>query len=273
MSGNAAGQGAQFDHDGEDAFGFFWGACVDSSEGEIADSRFPSFSLARAIESNAHGYGKFRGGSAMVDISMAYGASGCFMTSSGSSDKISHNPGLFGGYSGPPNTRVVIRDSNVTEMLAAGDPKLNFSNGHELLTERPIDGRYDYSPSSMPTEHFCDGDIFMLNSGGAGGYGDVLERETDAVALDVKRKIITPDVAQAVYGVVVDLASFDVDEAATLELRTTLRRQRLELSQPFDEFIEGWLKKRPPAEILKYYGEWPDPRVPGYDKPFWGQYS
>src|SRR5262249_32921159 len=57
-SGNAAGQGAQFDHDGEDAFGFFWGACVDSGEGEIADSRFPNFSLFRAVECNAHGYGK-----------------------------------------------------------------------------------------------------------------------------------------------------------------------------------------------------------------------
>ena len=39
----------------------------------------------------------------------------------------------------------------------------------------------------------------------------------------------------------------------------------------FDDFIDGWLEKRPRDDIIQYYGDWPEPRVPGYRKPFWGQ--
>ncbi len=43
--------------------------------------------------------------------------------------------------------------------------------------------------------------------------------------------------------------------------------------KPFKQFIKGWLKQKPPAEILGRYGNWPEPHLPKYDKPFWGFYK
>ena len=31
--------------------------------------------------------------------------------------------------------------------------------------------------------------------------------------------------------------------------------------RPYDEFQKEWLKKKPPEEILGFYGSWPDAKV------------
>ena len=40
-------------------------------------------------------------------------------------------------------------------------------------------------------------------------------------------------------------------------LRAEARSQRLVKGVPYDEFEAGWLKKKPPEEILNIYGTWP----------------
>ncbi len=268
---NAAGQGAQFDCDGESAFGFYWGACVDSGEAEALDSRYTNFRLARRIECNAHGFGKYRGGAALGEVSMSYGPKGCLMTGAGACDKVSQNPGLFGGYWGPTNPQVVIRNTNVRELMARSDARLEFDTGYDLITNRAVDGDYQFRSSSTPTEKFNDGDIFVENASGAGGYGDVLERAAEAVIEDMRGNLITCEVAEKVYGVMVT-PDDGLDAAATEARRAAIRRERLIMGKPFAEFMKEWSRKRPAADILKFYGGWPDPRVPSYDQPFWGIY-
>ncbi|MBF6569895.1 MAG: hydantoinase B/oxoprolinase family protein [Candidatus Binataceae bacterium] len=270
--GNAAGQGAQFDRDGESAFGFYWGACVDSGETEALDSRYTNFRLARRVECNAHGFGKYRGGAPLAEVSMTYGPKGCLMTGAGACDKVSQNPGLFGGYAGPTNPQVVIRNTNVRELMARSDPRLDFDTAHDLLVNRPIDGDYQFRSSSTATEKFNDGDLFVENVSGAGGYGDVLEREPQAVLEDVRSRLITREVAEKVYGVFITADGHTIDVGATAEKRRAIRAERLALGKPFAEFIKEWSRKKPPQAILKYYGQWPDPRVESYDQPFWGIY-
>ena len=67
------------------------------------------------------------------------------------------------------------------------------------------------------------GTVYCQQAGGGGGYGDPYERPADLVAEDVRNELISPARAAADYGVVVDPASFAVDEAATEKLRNARR--------------------------------------------------
>ncbi len=267
---NASGQGGRFDSDGEGAIGFFWGPFTDSGEIEDMDRRLPHFVLSRRLEKNGHGWGKHRGGPSYVEIGTACGHTGCFLSSWGAADKLSHNPGLMGGYMGPPNPRVIIQDTNLLQMIKEGkDVDLN---NYELVKDQTMVGTYRVEASGQPTERRNEGDLMMYSMGGGGGYGDVLERAPASVAKDLEQQLITSDVAFKIYGVVFAQASGRVDEAATAARRDEIRRERLAAARPFNEFVSEWRKKRPPAKVIAYYGDFPDPRAPGYDKPFWGMY-
>ena len=83
--------------------------------------------------------------------------------------------------------------------------------------------------------------------------------------------MITLEVALKIYGVVIGETD-EVDDKATARKRGSLRRERLRKGKTFDEFVMAWRKKKPKDHIIAQYGEWPEPRVPGYDRPFWGLY-
>jgi len=268
-TGNASGQGGRVDGDGESAVGFYWGPFTDAGETEDIDARLPHFVLSRQLEKNYHGYGKYRGGSPLVEISTC-GHLGCLMSSWGSADKISHNPGLMGGYFGPPNPRVVIKGTDLFERIKRGED-VDISQ-YELLTERKLKGEYRVEASGQSVQSFDQGDIMCFGLGGGGGYGDVLEREPERVLADLRENLITAEVAQKIYGVVIDPVTGLADAAATQRRRAAMRRERLRKGKPFAKFIRGWRRKKPPEAILKYYGAWPEPRTPDYDKPFWGLY-
>jgi hypothetical protein len=57
--------------------------------------------------------------------------------------------------------------------------------------------------------------------------------------------------------VVYDPETLIVDEAATDELRRSHRARRLQNARPYAEFIADWVERRPPEQVLKYFGEWP----------------
>jgi N-methylhydantoinase B/oxoprolinase/acetone carboxylase alpha subunit len=269
---NAGGGGARYDMDGENALGFYWGPWTDAGEIEEQDDRMPQLALARQLDTNFHGYGKYRGGTPLLEVSVFQGHHECSMSSWGSCDKITMNFGLFGGYAGPPNPRFVIRDTDLLEQIRAGKD-LNLGQ-YALLTERGLKGEYILSSSSKDTEVFHDGDVVVASVGAGGGYGDVLDREPALVLRDLHEKLITKDVAEKIYGVALDPETQLVDEAETERLRSAIRKTRLELGRPFDAFIADWLCQKPDPEILEHYGaSYPEPQVPGYAKPFWGLYD
>ena len=197
---------------------------------------------------------------------------GCLLTSRGTCDRVSHSPGLFGGYAGPPAPRFIIRNADALELLANNDPRLKLSQ-YELAKEQPIPGDYIIEASSQHTPAFKAGDIFVYSVGGGGGYGDVLEREPALVMDDLRTNVISHEVARSVYRVVYDAATLLPDLLATARERERAREERRERGKPFAEFIQAWLAQRPAEEKLKYYGQWPEPRLDRYDKPFWGLYE
>ena len=62
-------------------------------------------------------------------------------------------------------------------------------------------------------------DVLVNDTGGGGGWGDPFQRDPAAVARDVRNGFVSVEAASRDYGVVVDAATFAVDDAATAELR------------------------------------------------------
>lgn len=89
---------------------------------------------------------------------------------------------------------------------------LNEGTEHE---QRPL------SPDVVPVS---PGDVVILRTSGAGGYGDPLDREPSAVLADVRSGLVSPAAAKQDYGVVV--RAEHVDETATREQRARLRDER-----------------------------------------------
>lgn len=70
------------------------------------------------------------------------------------------------------------------------------------------------------------GDVIRLTTPGGGGWGDPLQRDVEAVRLDVIRKLVSPASAERDYGVVIDPVSHAVDPVATGKLRARLADER-----------------------------------------------
>ena len=269
---NAGGGGARYDMDGEHALGFYWGPWTDAGEAEETDERVTPIPLARKLDKNFHGYGKYRGGTPWLEVCMVPEHANCEASAWGSSDKITFNFGLFGGYAGPPNPRFVIRNTDMLERIREGKD-INLGQ-YALLTERGVNGEYILTSSSKQVESFTEGDLFISSVGGAGGYGDVLERDPLHVLRDLEEDLISPEVAEKIYGVAIDPGTGLIAHGRTEQLRAAIRDERRAKSLPFDLFIEEWLSRKPPDSILDHYGaNWPEPHVPAYDKPFWGLYD
>ena len=70
------------------------------------------------------------------------------------------------------------------------------------------------------------GEVFRHELAGAGGWGDPLERDLEAVLKDVRNELISLAAAANDYGVVIDARHWKGDEAATQRLRDEIRAAR-----------------------------------------------
>jgi len=72
---------------------------------------------------------------------------------------------------------------------------------------------------SVSNNAFQVGGTIVNLTGGGGGWGEPLERDALKVAEDVKQGLVSVGAARRDYGVVVNAATFEVDQAATAGLR------------------------------------------------------
>ena len=70
------------------------------------------------------------------------------------------------------------------------------------------------------------GDVYRCIQAGAGGHGDPLERDPEAVREDALQEKVTIERARSEYGVVIDPDTLAVDEDATRETRERMSRGR-----------------------------------------------
>ncbi|MGW1993947.1 hydantoinase B/oxoprolinase family protein [Embleya sp. NPDC001921] len=197
------GSGGRYYADGEDTI-----HVVPDSRNlptEFTESRFPFLVERLGLATDSGGPGQFRGGLGYEKhIRMLLDAS--FMSIADRS--ILSCWGVKGGKAGR-SFQVVIDP---------GGPN-----------EREMDGLVDDEPVKA-------GEVIRIRTTGGGGWGDPLDRKTESVLRDVRWGKVSRGAATDDYGVVLtgegdDLA---VDEAATAELRASVRAARPEVEPFFD---------------------------------------
>ena len=161
---------------------------------EVTEAEHPIQLTAYEFVPDKAGAGKYRGG---VPFKRDYR----FMEHEGvlqvRSDRRDHRPfGLYGGSPGGPSENYLNPDTE-----------------NRVLT-------------SKLTMNIKRGDVFRHVLAGAGGWGDPLERDPAAVVRDVRNELLSPQKAEADYGVIVDTATWEVDATATAKRRAEIKTAR-----------------------------------------------
>ncbi|MEX2615793.1 MAG: hydantoinase B/oxoprolinase family protein [Alphaproteobacteria bacterium] len=184
---NITGRGGGPDLDGQDGGPYFLGNLANTPV-ETIEAENPVMVEEYAFLPDSGGPGRYRGGLGLV---RQYRILNDSATVQHRSDR--HKTGcwgIFGGKDGRPAKSFVF----------------------------DADGTRHDAPSKF-VRRLQRGEGFRAEMGAAGGYGDPIQRDPDAVAEDVKQEKITLTHARDAYGVVVDPVSFAVDLPATLALR------------------------------------------------------
>ena len=164
-----------------------------NSPNEQVEAKFPIVVERYALVPDSGGAGRHRGGLGIERVVRARS----HVTVNTQIDRAHCRPwGLDGGGDGK---------GNAVALRVGGAWKTDFPNAKVLVAQVKA------------------GDAFRLRSGGGGGYGSPLSRPVDDVRNDVRQGYVSVEEAAALYGVVVDPGSFDVDEVATGRRRASLQ--------------------------------------------------
>jgi N-methylhydantoinase B/oxoprolinase/acetone carboxylase alpha subunit len=254
---NTEGHGARVDMDGVDAYGFSHCPTGRAPDIEDIENEFQFFNLVARLCKDSGGFGKYRGGAGTETIYAVNYVPWALYNSHVKGSKVRNCIGLFGGY--PPATLpgIEVKHTNIWAKMKSGDKDLP-ANAMQLITERTIHGDYQIGSMFKKTHVMENGDIWVVFSGGGGGYGDVLERDPEMVMNDLRKEVISHWTAENVYHVAYDHETFEVDEEKTKHLRQKEREDRKARGMTWTEFEKKWTKLHPPEEIMEYYGSWPD---------------
>jgi len=259
---NTAGLGARPDKDAVNAGSFWWvgrGNAVDVEHEEALNPYLIEYS--NFSPDNA-GLGRYQGGAGMSYGVRVHNTPGFYMQTFGLASRFPTNSGLFGGYAANVRPAIRITGARGRQEAVNGSPFAP-ANEFDLLAMAQAEGmEIQLTPAQQVGAVFHDGDFVGVTGPGGAGYGDVLEREPEAVAADVARGIISRWTAENVYCVVF-ADGLRVDQRATLERRKEERRLRLAEAKPYPAFLAQWLKLRPPEDALGLYGDYPEKVEPG----------
>jgi acetone carboxylase alpha subunit len=254
---NGIGFGARSFKDGVDVAGAYF-APMTSEPGEIEslESGLPFLYLFRGFHKDSCGQGMYRGGVGMDYAIQIHGSPVIAMGSWGFGSRITNSQGMFGGYGVPALPYISIHENNLSEMQHKSDDKIP-SSAKELYEMGAIKGKYRWRGYPATADSAKEGDLVCGGTGGGGGYGDPLNRNTQAIMKDLEDGVISHWVARNIYKVVYDEKALEVDEEATKLLRGQERAERKKRGVTYAEFGKGWLKKKPSQEVLEFYGDWP----------------
>lgn len=228
--------------------------CPDSEDSEV---EYQFLRLFFNLRTDSCGCGTFRGGAATENAIVPHHVPMLFWTTYSKCTYIPCTLGLFGGYPPASSPGLWVRDTNLWEKLARGDPDIP-RTARELMVDRAVHGTYVCEHSNRPIRPGMNGDIIVQIGSGGAGYGDVLARDPQLVAADVESGVVSRWTAENVYQVRFAPQTLEVDDAATATARAAARRARLARGRPWSEFLAHWSLLRPASEALAYFGSWPD---------------
>ncbi len=240
--GGAGGGGARTFGDGIDC-----GGMIHSLRGAIPNVETneyvqPVIEIFRQYCPDTCGHGMYRGG---VGLELAYTPHGTpipltsVVISAGGA--VPSGRGLFGGYPSSVNASVVVRGSDVMELLKRSVVPASLKDIHGTATE--------LLPAKAVTR-LLPGDVHVVMITGGGSYGDPLKRDPEMVRRDAADGMITGKIAGQVYGVVVEDGK--VDLAKTARRRKTILARRKKRGIVSGESFASMLKEKGiKAEDLK----------------------
>jgi acetophenone carboxylase len=256
---NTQGAGARQDRDGENAAGFSFCPTGVLQDAEFTELQLPWFYLFRnRFMADNHGMGKHRGGSGVMIGYVPHNVPFLVCGSSQGGNKFPPEKGLFGGYAAMSAPAVSIIGSDLAALMAESSDQIPY-DVYEMLDKRAVTGDYQIESMIRPFRAVPGDDIILMPSLGGSSYGDVLERDPQLVMDDLRSRITSHWAAENVYHVVYDPQTLRPDHEATVKARDDERARRKQRGKPYDEFEKEWLQKRPADEILKRYGDWPNP--------------
>lgn len=245
-------QGAFCYRDGQPVTWAGWTQLCNLGNAEEFEYLIPTtFYLGRKTQSGYCGHGKFRGGLGQTSVhwvvepgkrlSMSRGGAATSMTTFTAT-------GMSGGYPAPGAFHISARGTDMAKVIAEGRPTPR--DALELI-QYAEDGRlkvdnlqvWKYDP---PEIEMKNNDLWGSANGGAGGWGDPLERKPEAVIEDMNLGMVEADFAQGLYGVVATRAadgSWSLDAAATEQRRAANGAERKAKAMPASEWWKAERKK------------------------------
>ncbi|SDI40499.1 hydantoinase B/oxoprolinase family protein [Paenibacillus naphthalenovorans] len=202
--------------DGSFADGQWWIPEGQGPNVEGYERDWPILYLYRKEHQDSAGAGKFRGGNGGILAYMPHkGQVGLGVYTA---EGIPKTSGILGGSPGTRGETVLIKSSNIKEILQSG--RL-IDKVDELTGERPsLTGK-------GPALALGDSDVLEWNWGSCAGYGDPLLRDPERVRQDVLAGTTSISFAETVYGVIFT-EDITVDEISTERRRLQNRKKRLE---------------------------------------------
>jgi len=222
--GHGAGLGATPTRDGVHCGGNMNIPSGGISDVERIEMQYPFLYFTRNLHRDGGAPGKYAGGAGSFRIYMIYGSQDCSVSYRPYS-RLPEGVGLYGGYpAGIGGIRAIFETTGrpIMARLKTGSYP---TQPEQIETE-------DWGTVSHPKEmrgrvalpEFCIVADFVA---GGSGYGDPLDREPERVARDVRVGIVSPHVANEVYGVVLRRERCLPDGEATEKRRREIRENRL----------------------------------------------
>ena len=228
--GHGAGLGATPTRDGVHCGGNMNIPSGGISDVERIEMQYPFLYFTRNLYLDGGGAGKFNGGTGSFRIYMIYGSQDCSVSYRPYS-RLPEGVGLFGGDpAGIGGIRAVYQTAGASlmERLKSGQypvqpDQIESGNWGTVAHPAEIKGRVNLPEFTIVADFVA----------GGGGYGDPIERQPDAVAKDVRRRIVSPRIAEEIFGVVLNQDSPAPDNTATLKRRQEIREERMRESKTF----------------------------------------
>ena len=184
----AAGGGARPFSDGIDAY--CWNNRLKNAPVEFVETVYPVRIEQYSLRPGSSGAGLHRGGYGLMRAIRALRSARLTFLD----ERQNSQPwGLQGGRASATNDSWIVRADGALEMVS---------------------GKLSHMPMNP-------GDMFVMRTGGGGGWGNPFERDGDLVCRDVTVGLLTPEQARERYGVVVTGSPPAIDTNATMLLRTT----------------------------------------------------
>jgi N-methylhydantoinase B len=219
LDANAGGGGALPDRDGDSSAHNPWAAKSTIANVETTEMVYPLLFLWRSETRDSAGAGEFRGGLGIREAILPWGSEELVLVTVGTGTKARNTPGLAGGYPGSNTPLRVMRGADISSDY--------FAKG--ILPRRSSDlaGEAEHISAKGMVMLGVRDVLDVVSGGGGGGFGDPLLRDPEAVADDVRRDCVSPEMAAKVYGVVLSGEPAMVDGDATAAARAEIKRGRL----------------------------------------------